>query len=162
MKSRQKNEELTRQNIHLSNWTKNVNGQRGRGKGKSEVCKSQSYRRRNQDIGNIQSTIQLLFNGNIKSISVSIEDEYEREVNVTVEGPGLLEKEYKCTNEDVDEMVFCMDNFNVPVRGYHNIACRHPNLPRSNQVNKRRKEINATMGEVKSKHQVGMKGFGGH
>ena len=147
-KMKAKNSELTRQNVRLANKKKNEQGVRGRCKGKDEVGRSQKYKRRKQEIENVQETLQSLCNDKINSISVVIEGEDGKEMKVTVEGGILHRQEYTCTDDDLDEMVFIMDNYNIPVRGYHDLSCQHANLPRSYQVNNRRKDVNQTAGDI--------------
>ena len=73
----------------------------------------------------------------------------------------MQQKECQCSDEDIDEMVLCMDNFNAPVHEYHDIACRHPNLPRLNQVNNRKiKKISMQPWATLGKQVVEMKVFG--
>ena len=147
-KMKAKNSELTRQNVRLANKKKNEQGVRGRCKGKDEVGRSQKYKRRKQEIENVQETLQSLCNDKINSISVVIEGEDGEEMKVTVEGGILHRQAYTFTDDDLDEMVFIMDNYNIPVRGYHDLSCRHANLPRSYQVNNRRKDVNQTAGDI--------------
>ena len=86
----------------------------------------------------------LLLGDGMKSLTVTVEDEEGRPTEVTVEGEGFQRREYVCTEDDVEEMIFIMDSQNIAVRGYHEIAARHPNLPRSYKVNKRRQQLNST------------------
>ena len=82
-------------------------------------------------------------------MSVCIEDEDGKEITVTLEGEGLKQREYKCTKDDIEEMVFVTDQYNISDRGYHDLASRHESLPRSSQVKTPREEINELCEDLK-------------
>ncbi|XP_072025426.1 LOW QUALITY PROTEIN: uncharacterized protein [Amphiura filiformis] len=136
------NSELARVNERMKHWKKWGKGGRGRSKGKKNVSKLQKNRRKKKKAENVIETLSLLLGDSVKAITVTIEDEDGKQIEVTVEGDGL--KKGMFTQEDIDEMVFIMDSQNIAVRGYHEIAARHSCLPQSYKVNDRRKELNET------------------
>ncbi len=44
--------------------------------------------------------------------------------------------------EEIQEMLFILDSFNIPLQGYHEIAQRYKNLPRLGMIKKKKVELN--------------------
>ena len=93
--------------------------------------------------------------GSFKPVQFKLLNEYDEEIVVDFEetdnSPLEDDSDGKNTmldSEDLDEVVFILDNHNVANRGYHALAKIHHFLPRAHQINKRRKQLNSMI-EIK-------------
>ena len=133
------NHELERQVERLKNPVKRKKGQRGRGKGKLAYKKSQRYKKRANNLSNMKDVINSSVEGTgFTPVSLKLRDSAGKIVTLSFED-GLGDE---VTAQDIDEMLFILDTFNIPLKGYHEIAQRYSNLPRLNAINTKKQSLN--------------------
>ena len=123
---------------------------------KEQYSKRQKKRRQSTIIHTIKMAMSdLTQEGSFKPVQFKLLNEYDEEIVVDFEetdnSPLEDDSDGKNTmldSEDLDEVVFILDNHNVANRGYHALAKIHHFLPRAHQINKRRKQLNSMI-EIK-------------
>ena len=149
-KLKEENVELGRKVDRLSNPRKRKAGERGKTKGKLEYSESQQRRHKKQRIESIETCLSDFSSSGWNPINVTFKDEFGDEVVIC--GEPFADN---LSDDDVDEFIFVMDQFNIPNAGYHELsmlAKKHCSkhgkaeksiIPNSNSVITRRKNLNS-------------------
>ena len=138
--SKSQNQELKRQFDRLKNPQKRAQGQRGKGKGKLTYKKSQYYKNRQQVLTNLKSTVNETTEGSdIKPVRLTVRDGNGKLVTISFQDDI---SDDAVTQEEIDEMLFILDTFNIPVKDYHEMAQRFSSLPRLGRLQQRKSDLN--------------------
>nr|XP_054750436.1 LOW QUALITY PROTEIN: uncharacterized protein LOC129256207 [Lytechinus pictus] len=134
-----KNLELERRVQRLKNPMKKQKGGRGKNKNKLKYTPSQKYRHQANALKEFKSTVQEgAKNAGFTPIKIEIQNDKAKTINLIFE-----EREGPITETDIDEMLFILDSFNIPQKGYHELAQRFAALPRLFSINERKQSINS-------------------
>ena len=135
------NQELERKINRMNDPIKRGKGQRGKGKGKDSIKKSQQYKNIAKGLNDIKASVEeKAQNIDMKPVGLQLRDKNGKLIKIAFEE----DTGDKVTEQDIDEMLFILDAFNIPHKGYHEIAQRCPNLPRLTSITGRKQEINKT------------------
>ena len=138
-----KRSELARQLERLKNPEKRKRGHRGRDKKKLRYKKAHKCRHRTNSINRIKSTFEeMVTDAGFTPVSFTMKDKEGKIITVSFADIGLHDEEV--SEEEIEEMLFILDAFNIPLKGYHEIAQHYPILPRLGAVTKRKKNLNET------------------
>ncbi|XP_072046040.1 uncharacterized protein [Amphiura filiformis] len=133
--------ELKRQVERLKNPIKRKRGQRGRSKNKEGYHQAQKYRLRRRSIAQIKETVEEMANdAGFTPVSLTMKDQDGKLIKIYFGDESVEEM----TEEEIEEMLFILDSFNIPLKGYHEIAQRYDNLPRLGAVKKKKKALNGS------------------
>ena len=140
VKCQEEKREVERKLERFSNPQKRERGERGKSKGKLSFMYSERQKRRHRR-QKVKDAKDLL--GERKFLSVEFTDEDGHIVKVVEnEQVHVLNSPNQVSDEEIDELIFIMDSFNVTQNGYHEIAQRYSSLPRACRIAKRRGELN--------------------
>ena len=144
-KCKEEKHELERQVDRLSNSKKRKQGQRGKTKRKQTYSASQKRRQKKQKISSMKQSLNDMSGPGMKPRRLDFENEDGDIITIGLTENGTYDVlANKITKDDIDEMIFIMDNHNVTDRAYHEIAQKHIYLPRGYMVKNRRRELNKT------------------
>ena len=135
--------ELERRVDRLSNPTKRRQGQRGKTKGKFQYSTSQKYRQKRQKVETAKEILRDLNCLGVKSYTFEFTDQDGEMVTVSLNEDNNFDKvKTMVTEDELDEMIFITDTFNITDNAYHELAQVHKRLPRACNVYKRRHALN--------------------
>ncbi|XP_038061942.1 uncharacterized protein LOC119732485 [Patiria miniata] len=140
VKCSQEKLEVERKFERYSDPKKREKGERGRTKGKQSYMYSERQRRRHKhkQITDMKDFLECRKD----LLSVEFLDEGGQTVKVVRnDNDYIIRTADQICEEDIDEMIFIMDTFNVTQSGYHEIAQRYSALPRACRIAKRRNEL---------------------
>ena len=139
--TKEMNNELERKLNRLANPKKRRRGERGKTKGKLNYSDSQKLRHKKQKIEQVQSTFEELSSEGLKPLRFAFLDEFGDEVTVCMDKDQEVKTQY--CQDDIDEMVYVLDMYNIPDKGYHDLSMRKQfAVPKSNRVIDRRHALN--------------------
>ncbi|XP_038068362.1 uncharacterized protein LOC119737819 [Patiria miniata] len=144
----EQNQEMSRKVDRLNNVGKCRSGKRGKAKGKQDYSKSQKRRQKKQHLESLQSALKNVSTSTCEPVSITFKDELGDEVVVHCGNERKITTEY--CKDDIDEMIFILDQYNIPNRGYHELAQSKSTLPKACRVIERRHELNKRINIVQT------------
>ena len=140
----EQNKELKRRGERLCNPKKRKIGERGKSKQKNEYSRSQKRIHKKQKLEAVKSVLESVSDAYFKPTSYNFKDEFDEEVEVCIPSGQHVSEE--CTQDELDELIFILDNYNIPNRGYHELAqTKRSKLPKSCRLIRRRNQLNSTI-----------------
>ncbi len=126
-------------------------GQRGRGKQKQSHKKSQRYKIRANNIKEMKNMVERKANDSgFIPVQLDVQDESGNLMKISFGDNDS--KEGKVSEDDLEEMLFILDSFNISHKGFHEIAQRYPNVPRLCTLKKLALNSECPVREVNTKY----------
>lgn len=135
------NQELKRKTERLSNPKKRKHGERGKSKQKNSYSDVQKRRHKKHKVETVKSMLESVSDEYFKPTSYHFNNEFNEDVEICI--PFDQETSEECTQDELDELIFILDMYNIPNRGYHELTqTKYSRLPKLCRLVKRRNQLN--------------------
>ena len=146
----------------LSNPIKQTHGHRGKAENKEKYSKAQQYRHRSKAKNDIFTSVDSAFrNGGMTPVCLSMKDENGKLIKLRFSDESSDVETEAVADEDIEEMLFILDSFNIPIKRYHEIAQRYQNLPKVEAITTKKFDLNSECPLNDVEAMIGTKRFSG-